>query len=304
MKVAIIGAGKVGRSLARALRQTAHTVDLIPARSGVPRRRIVAALLVLAVRDGQLAGWARDLARARVVARRAAVVHLAGALGVEVLSPLRGAVAGLGRAHPAVSFASSSVSPWLVGASLVVSGDEIAVKRASRVGRAIGLVPRSGDAIDPIAYHAACALVANGGAAIAASAHRLLVHAGLSASDSTGVVGPLLRSVGQNVAQLGLPGALSGPIRRGDSVTLRKHLGKVREQAPELIFLYVELAKVQLAMARELAEASPEQLAAVERVLRRRRRDEAPAAPNPPHSELPAGPDRESVSVRAQRLAK
>jgi predicted short-subunit dehydrogenase-like oxidoreductase (DUF2520 family) len=147
----------------------------------------------------------------------------------------------------------------------------VAVQRVSRVGRAIGLVPHSGEGVEPILYHAACALTANGGAAIAAAACRLLVQAGLPAGDAAGIVGPLLRSVGENVSRLGMPEALSGPVRRGDASTLVQHLRRLREQAPDLVPLYVALARVQLGLARELAEVLPEQLDRVEVVLRRRR---------------------------------
>ncbi len=270
MKITIIGAGKVGRSWAQALRGTCHTVRLFAARAGLPAQRVTDALLILAVRDGQVAEWAQRLAEAAWVSRRTAVVHVAGALGTSPLEPLRGCAAGLGRAHPAVSFPSSRWTPGLLGASLLVAGDAVAVRRASTAGRAVGLVPRVGDEVDPVTYHAACALAANGGAAIAAAACRLLVQSGLPVEIAPAVVGPLLRSVGENVLQLGLPVALSGPVRRGDAGTVRRHLGRLRAQTPDLVPLYRELGRVQLALARELAEALPKDLDAVESALRGR----------------------------------
>ena len=87
MRVTIIGAGKVGRSLARALQTTAHSVTLRAARRGVPRQRIESALLLLAVRDGELTRWAEQL----VVAVLPAVLVVLGVLVMLVLM-LRGLV--------------------------------------------------------------------------------------------------------------------------------------------------------------------------------------------------------------------
>ena len=63
LRVFIIGAGKVGTSLSRALRARGVKVTLRAARSGLPARRIAADLLILAVRDGQLEPLARALVR-------------------------------------------------------------------------------------------------------------------------------------------------------------------------------------------------------------------------------------------------
>ena len=271
MKVAIIGAGKVGRSLARALRATSHGVELRAARRGLPRERIAAALLVLAVRDGEVATWARQLASSRLVTRRTAVVHVAGALGPEVLDPLRGLSAGVAQAHPAVSFPSSSSAPSLRLASLLVAGDPVAMRRVAVVARSMGMVPRDGSAVDPVGYHVGCAIGANGAAAIGAAAVRLIVEAGVPVDVAPAVVGELLRSVGENISRLGVPAALSGPVRRGDVAALRAHLARLRGQDPDLLPLYLELGRVQLSMARELAEVPAAELRQVQAVLRRRR---------------------------------
>jgi predicted short-subunit dehydrogenase-like oxidoreductase (DUF2520 family) len=97
-----------------------------------------------------------------------------------------------------------------------------------------------------------------------------LVTAGVAADEAPRLVGPLLRTVGENVTRLGLPEALSGPVRRGDAATLRRHLRRLRQRTPDLVPLYVELARAQLGMARALGEGSSQGYDEVEALLRRR----------------------------------
>ena len=269
MKVTIIGAGKVGRWLARTLVGTGVRPDLRAARQGIPTQRIDGALLILAVRDQEIPRWAGELALARVVSSRTAVVHVAGAWGAEVLAPLRPHAAGLGQAHPALSFPTLRATPRSRRGMLLMTGDAIAVRRAARMGRALGLVPREVRQLDQATYHAACVFVANGAAALAGVGVDLLVGAGVSAADAPRIAGSLLSSVADNVAKLGMPAALSGPVRRGDVAVLERHLAALGARHRELVPLYAELARAQLSAARELAESAPDDLDHIAQLIQR-----------------------------------
>src|SRR5690349_16676471 len=91
MSVLILGAGKVGTGLGRALRAKGARVTLRPARKGLPARRIEADVIVLAVRDRDVPAAAAALVERGLVGhRKVAVVHCAGALGPEALAAARG----------------------------------------------------------------------------------------------------------------------------------------------------------------------------------------------------------------------
>jgi predicted short-subunit dehydrogenase-like oxidoreductase (DUF2520 family) len=266
MKVAIVGAGKVGRALYGALKRTRHEPRLIPGRRAV-RTRFDDALLMLCVRDSAIARVAQELASSGHIGKTTAVVHVAGAFGPELLSPLAGRCAGVGQAHPMLSFASPRFAPALRGAHLLIEGDPKAVDRAARIGRALGMTPRSWKHLDRALYHAAGGLVANGSAALAAAGARLLELAGAPAGEGAQVLAPLLRSVAENLERLGLPAALTGPIRRGDAATVSAHRRGIAARAPELLPIYVALAQLQLELAREIGEASASELDAVARQI-------------------------------------
>jgi predicted short-subunit dehydrogenase-like oxidoreductase (DUF2520 family) len=129
------------------------------------------------------------------------------------------------------------------------------------------MTPRELVGADPVGYHAAAALVANGAAALAAVGVALLEVAGVSVQDAPKMLGPLLRSVAENVENLGLPGALTGPVRRGDSAGVAKHEALVADRLPEARPLYRALVAAQLPLARALPDATPEQLAALEALV-------------------------------------
>lgn len=266
MKVFILGAGKVGRALAKALRDRGDDVVLRAARQGVPTLPIDAQIIILAVRDRQLGPIALDLATSSVVRRSAVVVHNAGSLDAEVLAPLRAACAGVAQMHPMISFASKTFFPTLARGQCHVKGDAAAEKRARTLAKHLGMTPRTFPKLDTIGYHAAAGLVANGAAALAAIGEELLVVSGVPRKDAPKMLGPLLRSVAENVEAMGFPDALTGPVRRGDAGAIERQIGLLRERLDAALPLFIASAWAQLPLARAIGDAPPEafeQMAAV-----------------------------------------
>lgn len=268
--VFIFGAGKVGSGLARALRKAGVRVTLRPKRAGLPARPIEADLVILALRDGDLGPCAEELAARGLVgsgAHRSAVVHCAGALGPEAIAAVRGRRVAVAQMHPMISFADRARTPTLLRGQLHIDGDALAVRRARALGRLLGMSPRTIPGLDRVCYHAAAGLVANGAAALAAAGTELLERAGVERATAVAMLGPLLRSVAENVERLGLPDALTGPVRRGDVGGVERHLATLARLAPELAPLYRAMGRTQLPLARALAEAPSERFDALERLL-------------------------------------
>lgn len=266
MRIWIHGSGKVGRALAHALRRCGAHVTLRSARAGDPKKRIRADLVVIAVRDRDLAKAAESLRP--FVPKGAVCVHVAGALGPDVLAPLRGSCAGVAQMHPMISFASTDFFPTLARGNVRIAGDPRAVRIARKVAAALGMTPRSLPRLDTVGYHAAAGLVANGAAALAAMGARLLETAGVPRSEGPRLLGPLLRSVAENVEELGFPDALTGPVRRGDPAAIAKHAAVIEERLPEALPLYRASGLAQLPLARAIGEAPLAQFDAIEAFLK------------------------------------
>ena len=267
MKVFIFGAGKVGRALARKLREHGDVVTLTPARKGVPTRRIDADIIILSVRERQLGPIAADLAVSGVVKKTAVVVHNAGSLDAGALAALRGACAGVAQMHPMISFASRTFFPTLTRGHCHVKGDPAAEKRARVLAKHLGMTPRTFAKLDTVGYHAAAGLVANGAAALAAVGAELLVVSGVPRADTAKMLGPLLRSVAENVEKLGFPEALTGPVRRGDAAAIERQIALLGERLESALPLFVASAWAQLPLARKIGDAPPEAFEAMTTVL-------------------------------------
>ncbi|HVH48198.1 MAG TPA: DUF2520 domain-containing protein [Labilithrix sp.] len=279
MKVFILGAGKVGRALAAALRKQGISVTLRPARKGVPTARIDASIIILALRERQLGPVAADLATSGVVPRNAVVVHNAGALPAEALDSLRGVCAGIAQMHPMISFASLKSFPTLTRGNVHVKGEPIAEQRARALAKKLGMTPRTFQKLDTVGYHAAAGLVANGAAALAAIGVELLAVSGVPRAEAPKMLGPLLRSVAENVEHLGFPEALTGPVRRGDAGAIEKQLALLADRLPEALPLFIASGLAQLPIAQRIGDAPKAQFAEVREVLDRaqRRAVRAPA---------------------------
>ncbi len=265
--VHIHGAGKVGRALAAGLRRAGWKVRLSSHRRD-PSPLIRSRMVVLAVRDSELAEVARRWARDGRVAEGSVVLHTAGARTWWDLDPLRRQGTSVGQMHPLLSFIGGRQQVCWSGASMLVDGDAAAVAAGREIARALGMRPRSMPELDRAAYHASAALVAGGAAALVWAASTMLCRAaGVSRREAEKMLAPLLLSVTDNVERTGLPGALSGPIRRADAATLGEHLKAARRYAPQHEALVREVGRVQLGMAGELGEASVTALGQVKRLL-------------------------------------
>ncbi len=223
--------------------------------------------MVLAVRERTLPDLVETLVDARLVPKRAVVVHVSGALDATVLAPLRAVCAGVAQMHPMMSFASKRFAPGLRHGNVLTRGDRVAVARAQRIARALGMTPRAMNDIEGVAYHAAAGLVANGAAALSAAGAEILERAGVPHETAPKMLGPLLRSVADNVEALGFPGALTGPVRRGDLAGVEKHLTTLRSALPRAVGIYLASVGAQLPLARALGDAPPEQFDAIERLV-------------------------------------
>lgn len=267
MKIAIIGRGRAGGGLAARLADTRHPVRLYGGRDTTEVREKTILLTVPDPVIGAVAG--------RLTLRPSQVIlHCSGSLGPEVLP-----AGARGVMHPLASFADPARPPSLEGVTFLIAGDAPATERARAIARALGGRPLVAPLHGP-AYHAAAALSANGAAALAAVAVRALCALGLGPKDARRAVGALLCTVGQNVERVGVPGALSGPILRGDAATVRRHRDALEALDPAARAAYDAIAPAILDQARR-AGLPAEHAATIEAALAR------PPAPGSPERGSP-----------------
>lgn len=272
---AIVGPGRVGRALVTELghagmqlvgiigRDLAHSVAsaeriLGPHANQVHTRwpdvREAADVIFLSTPDGKIAHVAAALASVIPAGKGKegsvpVVFHLSGALDSDVLGPLRQAGCSVGSMHPIQSLSGPDSS--LKGIAWGVEGDKRAVLVATELVRKLQgkVLPISKEA--KALYHAAACVASNYLVSLVDLASELMTQAGISRNEAAQALLPLMYGSLSNVERQGVPDALTGPIERGDTETVRRHLQAfetyhIREQ---LVELYRDLGGETLRLA-------------------------------------------------------
>jgi predicted short-subunit dehydrogenase-like oxidoreductase (DUF2520 family) len=265
----IVGAGRLGTVLGAALVRRGWTaaaiVDKDPGAARESRRIIgrgtaVAGLggtarlgdvVIIAVPDNAVGRVAAGLARSGVSWAGRFVFHTSGLLPARVLEPLRKRGARIASVHPVQSFSRKDTPASIFrGITWGVEGDPAAVAAAEEMVRSLrGNVLLLSEKDKPL-YHAACSLASNAMIALEWTASGMLGAAGIGEKAAAGMLFPLVQGTLQNVNNLGLEKALTGPIIRGDVVTVRKHLEALRDD-PHARGVYLVMGKQILRLAEK-----------------------------------------------------
>lgn len=207
--VRIIGAGRAGGSLARALGERGWSVELLGRDVDPTGAAHGVDLLVIATPDGAIA----DVAAAVTPSPTTVVAHLSGSLGPDVLAPhpRRGAL------HPLVALPDPETGARrLAGAWFGIAGDAL----VDEVVAALDGTPFPVADTDRAAYHAAAVIASNHVVALLGQAERV----GAGARVPFPALLALVRATVDNVAELGPAAALTGPAARGDDATIAAHV--------------------------------------------------------------------------------
>ena len=207
----VIGPGRAGLSLARALDGVGWHVEPALGRGD----RVDAAaegvdLLVVATPDA-------DVARVASAVRpvpTTVVAHLAGSLGLDALAPheRRAAI------HPLVALPdpATGAARLASGAWFAVAGDELAGAVVAALGGRSVEVADSHRAL----HHAAAVIAANHLVALLGQVERIAAVTGVPLDAYLALAEAALA----DVTAFGPAAALTGPVARGDTATVRRHL--------------------------------------------------------------------------------
>ncbi len=250
---------------ARAAAATAGVAAFSPA---PPDLLLEAEILVLAVRDDAVAEVATRLVGTGLVGERHVLLHCSGAhAAAEVFAPVIGKVGGVGTLHPlrAIADPRAAMRTWK-GTVFGVEGDEPGRAAATRIAQSLGGTALAIDGAAMARYHAAAAIASNYVVAVLDAAVGLLRDAGIDEQAALAALVPLASGAISNVGARGLADGLTGPIRRGDSGTVARHLEALTSD-PALHELYKVLGRRALGLARAAGVANPDDLAAIQGLL-------------------------------------
>jgi predicted short-subunit dehydrogenase-like oxidoreductase (DUF2520 family) len=291
LRVAIVGAGKVGTVLGRVLVEEGARITAVVSRSRSSARSAAAYLRCRTWADALTAippetdivfittphdavrGVASLLARLEGLNfRRMGACHASGMLSAAVLRPLEERGCAVFSFHPLQTFPRSfppgRIVPLARGIWYGVDGTGRALRFARRLGRGlcgrvIEIPPEEREL-----YHAACVVASNHLTALLAALEEMYGRVRGEDHPSLGPFRPILQATLLNVLATSPASALSGPVARGGVETVEKHLESVRRSVPVLLpyFTRMTMETVRLAVAR--GSLTPERRAALENLVR------------------------------------
>ena len=173
--ITIIGLGAVGSQLARAIRKAGFRQLTVIGKGRAGEQRLTRALqvryhggikelqqeqgvIILAVREAQIATITRDLSRLPLKWQKLCVLHTAGSVGAEILNPLAALGAGIAAWHPYQTFPKKAKAVTLGGVTFGVGGNRRGIVAANRLSRALGGIPLRVSDEDRILYHLSAVL--------------------------------------------------------------------------------------------------------------------------------------------------
>ena len=262
--ISIIGAGRVGQTIAKRLHKLGWRIGAVVTRSrrsaqaavraigaGTPHAALTpealdADVILLSVPDDVLESVAQKLARIAAAcpskkSRAKIVLHTSGALDHRVLAPLARRGASTGSMHPMQTF-SGRTAPRLEGVIFSIEGAPAARATAQKIARSLGGTPVFISANDKPAYHASGTIVAGHALSLIESATQTLMEIGFTRARANQALLPLIRQMLDNYESVGPHAAWTGPLSRGDYATMSKHAKALRRFPREFQDAYRALA--------------------------------------------------------------
>ncbi len=269
--ILIVGTGRVAQAMGRLLAERGEPVRAVAGRDAArttaaaafigPRVKPAdlaaaakrAARVLIAVSDGAVSEVAQGLAEHGM--RRGIALHTCGAMGAEALAPLAAAGVSCGALHPLQTFATPEQGlSALPGCLFAIDGDPAALAWAEGIAHLLGGEALRFPAQGRPLYHAAAVMASNYIVALVDAAAMLMSAAGVGQQRALRALGPLAEASVANALRLGPAQALTGPIQRGDLLTVKGHM-RALHSAPESVrelYRWAGLHALQLAVRRGL----------------------------------------------------
>lgn len=266
MNIGIIGAGKVGVSVGRYLKDNNiqisgfYDIDSDNAAfaaqftqtdcfSDLEELVKLSDTLFITTPDGVI-GSVWDCIRNNMSVKNKIVCHFSGALSSDVFTDSQSTGAGVCSIHPMLAF-SDKLTSYRIPANtfFAVEGDETAVSAVKSLFESLGNTVCRIDKSKKSLYHTAASVLSNELVALLDMGYSLLEQCGFSRDDAVKATQNLVSGNVKSVLENGCVNALTGPVERNDLQTVKKHVESLQCEDRQI---YILLAKrlVKLAKAK------------------------------------------------------
>jgi predicted short-subunit dehydrogenase-like oxidoreductase (DUF2520 family) len=197
-----------------------------------------------------------------------AVVHFSGALGSRVFRNAGQLGITALSIHPVMTFTGEAPVNSFAGVYFALEGGPKALALGRRLVKELRGKSFVIAADDKPLFHASCVFVSNLLDVTLDAGIETCQRLGLKPRIAFKVLEPLICQTLENIATQGTAQALTGPVERGDVLTVRRHLAALRQRSPEFLSLYAELSRRAVALATRKGSLSRSALRALRSALR------------------------------------
>jgi len=197
------------------------------------------------------------------------VVHCSGADSTASLEPAHKMGARVGVIHPLQTFAGvAQAIENIPGSTFALEAEEPLLSTLKEMatdleGHWIVL-----QASDKVLYHAAAVIACNYMVTLVKLATDLWQTFDVPTREATQALLPLLRGTIHNLDTVGIPNCLTGPIARGDTGTIKKHLDALEKSAPAALSTYRELGLQTIPVALAKGKIDQQQAGELQALLK------------------------------------
>ena len=208
--------------------------------------------------DDALLPLAEEIAQLAVPPHIEAFIHTSGVHSTDVLKPISKAGFNTYSAHPLMAFAKAEKSVETLN-KVYFSIETLASEKElnsdnclTRFFKKTGNPILSIDTNKKELYHCAAAVLSNYMVTLLNMSYEMFAESGMSKSEIKAATAPLLKSTLSNIQNNEfMSDALTGPIKRGDSNTIAKHLEALQKFMPNKKEVYTALGKETMSMLQD-----------------------------------------------------
>jgi len=196
------------------------------------------------------------------------VVHCSGADSVNSLEPARKQGASVGAIHPLQTFASvEQAINNISGSTFALEAEEPLLNTLKDIATTLDGTWIELTADDKVLYHAAAVIACNYLVTLVKLATDLWQTFNVPPEQATQALLPLLRGTIANIERVGIPQCLTGPIARGDTGTIKKHINAMEKAAPALLPTYLDLGRQTIPIALAKGKIDEQQADELQKLL-------------------------------------
>jgi predicted short-subunit dehydrogenase-like oxidoreductase (DUF2520 family) len=282
---AIIGMGVVGTAIGHLLNKAGHKVVAICDKSTESLDNALlytggktylsacksitdADCVLITTPDDLILKICKEISRSKIIAGKF-VFHMSGAGGLDLLEPAKKSGAFIASIHPVQSFSSIDNAIKNIPSSVFgITAEKKAEKTAKQIVTDLCGIPFSISARQKPLYHAAACFASNYLVSLLYAVESIYRSVGINKTNAQRAYLPLVYGTLQNIEKSGSVQALTGPISRGDSGTVQKHINALKNSLPQYLPLYTELGLLTTEIARKKKTLNSRQAIIISNILK------------------------------------